>query len=892
MITTLDYEENHLVAEALRRGYFSFKGDKIYYHLRVTKGYMLSDPEELVRAKVIAHLILVKAYAPSCMKTEVKVPRRTPNDWADVVIYEDKECKIPFLVVEAKREGIAAREKDQGIEQLFGNANSLRSKWGLFDSGDGSVLFDVLNYPPKEREQNRKGTRDSVPERFGRAPRYGLIAGDANADIKPVGAKVLEAKVRRAHSLIWAGGKRDPLTAFREWSKLILTKIEDEKSAKTGESRQFQVGTNEDDVEIANRVHALFGEACAKNPDIFSGDEEINLPDDKITQVVSVLQDVSFMETDLDAIGRAFEFFFGSVFRGELGQYFTMRPLARFAVAMLNPTRNQKVIDITCGSGGFLLEAILQVWQKIDRDYAGRPLLVAQNKFEYSQNCVFGVEIHPTLAQICRINLLIHHDGNSNIEGDRSCLDSTFSNPVLARGEQFDLVVGNPPFGDKVKKGDKDQLGSNSFDNFEVARGCSEIASEHIIIERAVQMLVPGGRFALVVPDGVLNNQADSCVKLRRYLASVGVVEAVVSLPDFAFRTSGAQNTTSILFFRKFTQAEADSFMAAYQELGGAKEEILLDTGASALAGAIPSLGHRVFFAEVDNIGYTTTGKLGSRNDLYCESDGLSIDEQDQAGTILGEYRAFLEGDASYVPEMQNCVVLAYEDVWRSHGSSRMDAKYHIFKAQEGMRSLAPGWVKKPLGQLMVRREERIHPEERPDEYVTVISLGQDGKMRPREAGKGNNPPEWLGMYFENSSSSWYMVHAHDIVYSSIDLWKGCIGVACESFDGAIVTKEYPVYRLVDEEIDLEFLAALLRSDYYQRAFRAITTGHSNRRRTQQADFESVEIAYPVSKQEQKRLVAQLVSSKESLAKASASVRDAEEDFNEMINAGIKKGDA
>ena len=171
MITTLDYEENHLVAEALRRGYFSFKGDKIYYHLRVTKGYMLSDPEELVRAKVIAHLILVKAYAPSCMKTEVKVPRRTPNDWADVVIYEDKECKIPFLVVEAKREGISAREKDQGIEQLFGNANSLRSKWGLFDSGDGSVLFDVLNYPPEEREQNRKGTRDSVPERFGRAPR-------------------------------------------------------------------------------------------------------------------------------------------------------------------------------------------------------------------------------------------------------------------------------------------------------------------------------------------------------------------------------------------------------------------------------------------------------------------------------------------------------------------------------------------------------------------------------------------------------------------------------------------------------------------------------------------------------------------------------------------------
>lgn len=891
MITTLNYEENHLVAEALRRGYFSFKGGKIYYHLRVTKGYALSDPEELVRAKVIAHLILAKAYAPSCMKTEVKVPRRTPNDWADVVVYEDKECKVPYLVVEAKREGLSAKDREQGIEQLFGNANSLRSKWGLFDSGDESVLFDVLSYPPEERKLNRKGTRDSVPERFGKAPRYSLIAGDAHADIKPVEAKVLETKVRRAHSLIWAGGKRDPLTAFREWSKLILAKIEDEKSARTGEPRRFQVGTNEDDVEIANRLHILFSEACVKTPDIFPGDEEINLPDDKITQVVALLQDVSFMETNLDAIGRAFEFFFGSVFRGELGQYFTMRPLARFAVSMLDPTRDQKVIDITCGSGGFLLEAMLQVWKKIERDYAGRPALVSQNKFEYSQNCVYGIEIHQTLAQICRINLLIHHDGNSNIEGDRSCLDSTFSNSALARGLQFDLVVGNPPFGDTINKDDKDQLGSNSFDNFEVARGCAKVASEHIIIEQAVHMLAPGGRFALVVPDGVLNNQADSCVKVRRYLASAGVVEAVVSLPDFAFRTSGAQNTTSILFFRKFSKPEAISFMKTYRELGGADEELLSDAGAPALAGAISSLGHRVFFAETDDIGYTTTGKLGARNNLYNDSDGVCLDEQDQDGTVLGEYRAFLEKGAEYVPAMQNCVALPYEDVWRSHESNRMDAKYHIFKAQEGVRNLAPGWIKKPLGQLMVRREERIHPEERPDEQVTVISLGQDGKMRCREAGKGNNPPEWLGMYFENSSSQWYVVHAHDIVYSSIDLWKGCIGVADENFDGAIVTKEYPVYRLMDQGIDLEFLAALLRSDYYQRAFRAITTGHSNRRRTQQSDFESIEIAYPASKQEQKRLVAQLIASKESLAKAAVNVRAAEEGFSEIIDASMREVD-
>lgn len=884
MATAEEYENDPLIAEAMDRGFLSLKSEKVYYHLHQDRSYLLSDPEELVRAHVVSYLIIVKSYPPIRIRTEVKVSRRTPNDWADIVVYEDDDCKKPYLVVETKAPHGSDAFKKQAIEQLFGNANSLRCPWALFDDGESSIFFDVMNYPAEERADNQRGSKENIPEQYGDIPSFRLIAGDCTSDIRPASAKELETKVKRAHSLIWAGGKRDPLTAFGEWCKLMFAKMEDERMTRSGEPRRFQVGSNESVTKVASRVHRLFYEACGRDYSVFAGDEEIALPDDKVVEVVKVLQDISFMDTSVDVIGRAFEFFFGSVFRGELGQYFTMRPLARFAVAMLDLSNKDHVIDITCGSGGFLLEALLQVWKRIERDYAGRDDLIAQNKAEFAQQYVFGIEIHRTLAQICRINLLIHHDGNCNIEGDRSCLDSEFSNARLAGGHKFEAVIGNPPFGDSVKAGDKDQLGKNSFDSFDLARNCSEIASEHIVIEQAVRMLEDGGQFALVLPDGVFNNQSSSCVRVRRFLASQGRIKAVVSLPDYAFRTSGAQNKTSILLFEKFNQEDRLLYERAYTEAGGDLSQVLSSRQSEdvAMVAGLRALGYPVFFAEADWIGYTTTGKLGAQNDLYCELDSGNLD-CDQAGTILGEYRRFTSNPGSYRPQLDCCGMMACHVMWQAHASHRIDAKYHLFKMQEKHQVLRDGWVSRPLGEIMTRREERVRPEQQPDQSVVVITLSQTGVLSHREAGKGNNPPEWLGMYFEDSPSSWYAVHEKDVVYSSIDLWKGCIGVVPEEFDGALVTKEYPVYRLTGEGVDHDFLAALLRSEYYQKAFKAITTGHSNRRRTQKDDFESLEIAYPEDIEVQRAMVKDIVAAKERLNASQVEVRNAEADFNKSL---------
>ncbi len=879
MRSRIDFENDPLILSAIQRNLIEIHGDRITYNIHQKKSYNWSDPEEWVRARTIAFLVLEKSYTPRSIRTEVIVPRRTPEDLADIVVYKDERCQEPYLVVENKKEHLSPREHNQAIEQLFGNANSLRVPIALMDSFGESVFYDVANYPPTERTENIKGTRDAIPVQYGQIPEYTFIAGPGNNDIRPANAHQLESKVKRAHSIIWAGGKRDPLLAFDEWSKLMLAKVEDERHTPNNAPRQFQVGTNESYVAVATRVHALFRQACLADPTIFPELIAINLTDKKIVEVVKVLQDICITDTSVDNIGAAFEIFFGSVFRGELGQYFTMRPLSRFTVAMLDIKHEHYVIDPTCGSGGFLLEVLLQVWNKLDKDYAGRREL-ERIKTDFALNQVYGIEIHDILARICKINLLLHHDGHTNIEGDKSCLDTEFTKERLRLGEEnFNVVVGNPPFGDTIKEGDEDQLGKSSLEDYDVASGRVQIPSEHIIVEKSVRMLKDDGLLGLVLPDGVFNNQGEqsNCPQLRNYLVKHGRILAVVSLPDYAFRKSGAQNKTSILFFKKFNYDQKTSFDNVYnaQLAAGATEE-------QAIVQALSANSYNVFMAEANYVGYSSTGSLVSKNDLYRGSAGGHLDD-DQTGTILGEYHRFSSDPANYVPTLNDCIGIDICKAWTAHESHRLDPKYHLFKAQE-QQILPDGWVSKKISELMRRREEIARPQESPETAVVVMTLSQTGDIRPREAGKGKNPPEWLGMYFEDSSSTWYKARQGDLVYSSIDLWKGCIAVVPEQFDEALVTKEFPIYKMLTDEIDPEFLAVLLRSRYYQRAFRAITTGHSNRRRTQTSDFESIEVCYPPNKDTQRALIADVLTAKSQQRSAVDSLNIAMLSFSDIID--------
>lgn len=809
------------VQEAIQRGIIAIVDDRVTYRLNQQRTYDWADPEEWVRAHTVAWLIIERDYPTNRMKTEVSVPRRTPNDFADIVVYTDDQCRTPYLVVENKAALQTAGQRAQAIEQLFGNANSLRAPLGLYDEGDQSLFFDVSGFPATERVLNRLGDLQAVPKQYGETPVFAHVAGQPG-DIEPVETPALSSKIRRAHYIIWAGGRRDPLLAFDEWSKLLFAKVIDERTTPTGQPRRFQCGTRETVASVANRVHILFREATRNDPAVFPPNSRINLPERKIADVVRCLQTLSFTRTDVDSIGRAFEEFFGSVFRGELGQYFTMRQLSRFTVALMDIVPTDYVLDPTAGSGGFLLEVLLQTWHRIDAEFAGQPQAMRDRvKTDFALGHVFGIEIHEILARICKINLLLHHDGHTNIEADRSCLDLTFLNPRLNNPDaRFSKIVGNPPFGDEVLQNDEDHLGTNSLTNFEIARERAKVDSEQIIVERCIQFLEPGGRFGLVLPDGFLNNQGEqsNCPQSRSLLARHGKIEAIVSLPDHAFRKSGAQNKTSVVFYRKFTAAEQRGFDRAYArafaEPEQADQQRRMDPGnAVALALAQAGLAYRTFLAEANHVGYTPSGATSLANDLYEVGPGGSL-VADQEGTILGEWQRFNRSPAEYQGRRQpDCMAVGFEDLWNAHSSHRLDPKYHLFE-REAARPLPDGWIRQRIGQLMRRRLTPVTDFE-PDGEYTVMTISQTGEIRPRAAGKGNNPPAWIGEYFSAiSPGEWFAARTNDVVFSSIDLWKGCVALVPASFDGGLVTKEFPIYEITDERLRPEFVHTLLRTRY------------------------------------------------------------------------------
>lgn len=850
-----------LIEEAKHRGYLEFNKDRSTITYLCGRRYSddFTDPEEKVRAWVYSWLIISKGYPAHHIEVERLVPRRTPSDWADIVVFCDADRTDPYLVVEAKEENCSEADWRQAIEQGFGYANSLRTtRYLLVDRGRDSILFDIQNYPPTERQRNRLGDRTSLAANYGIAQQFRLVAGHTN-DIGSIGPRKLETYIRRAHAAIWAGGRRDPLTAFDEWSKLLFAKIWDERHTPNGEYRHFQVSPNETIAQTASRVRNRFQEARRGDPSIFM-DDRIRLPDDKIAEVVQIIEQIGFTLCDIDALGTAFEHFFSAVFRGELGQYFTRRELVRFVCGVLRPKDTDFVLDPTAGSGGFLLETLIQVWHFIDDNYAGQAE-AERRRIDFALHHLYGIEIHPTLSRVCKTNLLIHKDGHTNIEAERSCLDSTFSNPNLrADGSIFTLVVGNPPFGDEVREGDRDRLGEGTLTNFELSHGYRQISSELIIVEQGLKFLVPGGRLGMVMPDGALNNSGENsrCPTFRRFLLKNAKIEMIVSLPDYAFRKAGAQNKTSLLFLRKFTTSEKQDFNRRYDDFlqqQGFQGSISAEQEKQAIRYALEQYNYSVFLAEVEDIGYTPAGAPSPNNQLFSMVEDNRLFYGDET-TVLGQYNLYLQERDAYSPSINpSCHAISILDILDGHPSYRLDPKFHLFQL-ERIPNPPQHMTEYRLGDLLKRREECVDPNQYPDQEFLTLTLSQEGVLSPREPGKGRNPPSWHGAYF-TKASRWFRAHSGDVIISQIDLWKGCIAVIPPKFDRAIVTQEFPLYQVDAKRLEPRYLPLLLRSKYFQRAIRAITTGHSNRRRTQSEDFENLSVFLPNPKTQ--RAIASLV---------------------------------
>jgi type I restriction enzyme M protein len=553
-----------MILWAEQAGVLKIKEDRVEYMLAKVKSYRLTDPEERVRAEFCVELVGRYGYPKERIDLEVEVPRREPKDKADIVVYEDDKLKAPYVVAECKRDGIAPNDIKQAVEQVFGNAHSLGAKYAIVVAGSVRLAFDVAGFPSMERERNIVA---DIPIKYGKVVKFKYKRSDDEWDLREVDRNEILAKFQQCHDTLWEAGKRNPAEAFDEMSKLMFCKIHDERFlTKKGEHYRFQIGTHEEIKDVAERVKKIYQDAQKVDPDVFL--DPIKAEDPIIYGVVEVLQRISLSKTDLDAKGVAFEHFLGSVFRGEMGQYFTPRPIVEFMVDVLHPDENDFVIDPACGSGGFLLYTLDKVKRHLEYSLSPRDADYRWRNFGLKQ--LFGIEINSQLARVAMINMIIHEDGHSNIESNDSLDNPQRFNPRRdMRLGKYTLLLTNPPFGAVTIQREKPYLSEYELGGKRKKRKRQN--TEILFIERCLDFLAPMGRIGIVLPDGILTNA--SLQYVRDFVLDSGQILAVVSLPHTTFVHYGSGVKSSLVFIRKKIDGEVLSsdyhiFMAIAEHVG------------------------------------------------------------------------------------------------------------------------------------------------------------------------------------------------------------------------------------------------------------------------------------------------------------------------------------
>ena len=370
------------------------------------------------------------------------------------------------------------------------------------------------------------------------------------------------------------------------------------------------------------------------NDHLFDDNAKIEIRENSFEQIVKELEIYNLSTTSDDVKGIAFEKFLGKTFRGELGQFFTPRTVVDFMVSVLDPQEGELVCDPCCGSGGFLIKTFEYVREKIEKDierqkekikaewygedydnmsdkkkqkieskvaqtfsYLNEELNINNEKGRLrslSFDCIYGTDANPRMARTAKMNMIMHGDGHGGVHHHDGLLNvnGIFEN-------RFDIILTNPPFGARVEKDLKISEADRFTDEAKIAAYVERYGEEYkkalrqvndninksllslykidssltevLFIERCLNLLKPGGRMGIVLPEGVLNNT--NLQKARDFVEGKAKILLIVSIPQDVFVASGATVKPSLLFFKKFTEEES----AAYSQIQSlAQSEVAL----------------------------------------------------------------------------------------------------------------------------------------------------------------------------------------------------------------------------------------------------------------------------------------------------------------------------
>ena len=644
----------------------------------------------------------------------------------------------------------------------------------------------------------------------------------------------------KCHNLIWRKEKLYPTDAFYEFSKLIFLKLNEDKRIReimdkgeglTKDDFRFSVEwiRKEEETGTPNPINAIMFDQLIRNlnvqiekkkrKQIFATDEEINLKPSTILEVVRLLQNIDLYTIDEDLNGRMFEVFLTAVIRGkELGAFFTPRTLVKFMTNIANLRMYKekgelvidKVLDGCCGSGGFLIDAMVDMINKVK---GNKSLASEEDEIinEILSNYLYGIEANPKITRIARINMYVHGDGGSRVY----CADALDKTVTIEKGEKrefardleelrsllvnknplkFDVVLTNPPFAMNYSRKEEferqilEQYGSTNPDEnisykSETTDLKSSVKSNVLFLARYAELLKEGGKLLIIVDNSLLNGYSDR--EYREWLKRNFIIKAVISLPQHTFVNAGAGGATSILYLEKRRNPN--------------------------------QVQPHIFARRVDDVGHSKSGKEIPENDL-------TPDVQKEFELFEKTGKLYLKGE-KLIPDFEDDRLFLINP---SEIDERLDVEFHMPSYHKLIDKLAE--MEKSGSIRLTTIEDydlldTINFSDHKDEVYTYVEIANVDKERGTiildecETDSLDNLP----------NRARQIIHENDVLFSTPFRSLQKVAVVSKEVDGQLASTGFIGIKCKEDYDEACLVWSILKSDLVQKQFIHISSGYTQR---------------------------------------------------------------
>src|SRR5882724_7237521 len=409
----------------------------------------------------------------------------------------------------------------------------------------------------------------------------------------------IRSKLDRICDILWSGGLSVPALFIEQISYLIYLKLLDEREAelevkarklknKAGNDKllftdqansyrlsnwRFNSGNDLRDF-LRDEVFPYMASLLKEEPQvaIYFQDAKLEIDDPHVLkEVIDGLDSFNFTKLGPDVKGDIFEYLLQYLSRqpqSDMGQFRTPRQIRKAMVAMLDPDLGDSIFDPACGTAGFLIDALEHILAKYSAEPREVPIYgeewlekrgqtLAQAKkeipklqtyrkgpgekipdWELLERSIYGIEVSRQMMRISMMNLVLHGIRHAHVKRANALSElGGLSDEDLAR--RYKVVLSNPPF-----------AGMLPTESIRKDLPTQSKKSELLFLGLAMESLAPGGRCAIIVPEGALFGSTSAHVELRRKLMNDFELLAVISLPAGVFKPYAGVKTGILVFHR------------------------------------------------------------------------------------------------------------------------------------------------------------------------------------------------------------------------------------------------------------------------------------------------------------------------------------------------------